>query len=379
MSSPVSIVDFQAFGVQVTPKTTWVFLNATDDAGRVGVGEASINADSAVVDVAKRYHGVVTAGPMKIDELEGALPFGTKPEAAFSSALIAAAMDLLGQAEGIPLSSMLGGTQRSAIRAYANINRRTTDRTPHGFALSAKAAQEAGFDAFKIASFDGLLPAMTLAEARPYLDAGIAAAEAVRTEIGDAARLMIDCHWRMNAETAAWAIDALAATKLHWLECPVPENADALDLLKSLRAQVNDQGVLLAGCESETLIAGFRPFLDVGAYDVMMPDVQYAGGPAEMMRIAQVFADHGVGFSPHNPKGPIAHAHALHISAAVKDFHMLEVQFDETPLFSQLVGDAVPDVRESAFPALTSPGLGITIDQAVASGLKVTAAFPERH
>jgi galactonate dehydratase len=379
MSSTVSIVDFQVFGVQVTPKTTWVFLNATDDTGHIGVGEASINADSAVVDVAKRYHGVVTAGPMKIDELEGALPFATKPEAAFSSALIAAAMDLRGQAEGIPLTSMLGGAQRNTIRTYANINRRTLDRSPHGFAASAKAAQEAGFNAFKIASFDGLLPAMTLAEARPYLDAGVAAAVAVRTEIGDAARLMIDCHWRMNAKTAAWAIDALAATKLHWLECPVPENADTLDLLKSLRAHVNDQGVLLAGCESETLIAGFRPFLDAGAYDVMMPDVQYAGGPAEMMRIAEVLEDYGVEFSPHNPKGPIAHAHALHISAAVKGFHMLEVQFDETPRFSQLVGGTLPNASDSAFPVLTSPGLGITLDQAAASGLKITAAFPERR
>ena len=379
MSKAVNIVNFEIFGVEITSKTIWVFLNATDDEDRIGVGEASINADQAVIEVAKRYHRLVTAGPRKIGELEAALPFGTKPEAAFSSALIAAAMDLKAQAEGVPLSAKLGGAQRDKIRAYANINRRTIDRTPGGFAESAAKAKAAGFNAFKIASFDNLLPTMKLAEAKPYLEAGVIVAETVRAEVGDAARLMIDCHWRMNAETAAWAIDALAATKLHWLECPVPENLDTLALLKSLRSKVNNQGVLLAGCESETLIAGFQPFLDAGAYDVMMPDVQYAGGPAEMMRIAAVLEERGVEFSPHNPKGPIAHAHALHISAAANDFHMLEVQFDETPLFDQLVAGTSPTATDSAFPVLNAPGLGVSLDRAVVSGLKITAAFPERQ
>jgi hypothetical protein len=39
----------------------------------------------------------------------------------------------------------------------------------------------------------------------------------------------------------------------------------------------------------------------------MMPDVKYAGGLAEMLRIGAALAAHGVEVSPHNPSGPVSH------------------------------------------------------------------------
>jgi galactonate dehydratase len=71
----------------------------------------------------------------------------------------------------------------------------------------------------------------------------------------------------------------------------------------------------------------------MGLYDVVMPDVKYAGGLAECLRIAELAARHGVAVSLHNPSGPVCHAHSIHLSAALQTEERLEYQHGETPLF----------------------------------------------
>ena len=87
---------------------------------------------------------------------------------------------------------------------------------------------------------------------------------------------------------------------------------------------------------------GFAPFLQAEVYDVMMPDVKYAGGLMEMIGLSKTMAESGVEFSPHNPSGPISHAASLHVAAAAVNFTMLECQFDETPWFDRLRGTPLP-------------------------------------
>ena len=72
------------------------------------------------------------------------------------SAIEQSLWDLQGQALGVPCYQLFGGRLRPRVRQYANINRMTTDRTPAGFARSAEQAAAAGFDALKMAPFDGM-------------------------------------------------------------------------------------------------------------------------------------------------------------------------------------------------------------------------------
>jgi galactonate dehydratase len=91
----------------------------------------------------------------------------------------------------------------------------------------------------------------------------------------------------------------------------------------------------------------------------MMPDVKYAGGPDEMMRIAALFGRFGVAFSPHNPSGPICHIHSLHICAALGASDLLEHQFDETPLFDAVIaGGLAKSSCGYATPDWDRAGLG---------------------
>ena len=110
-----------------------------------------------------------------------------------------------------------------------------------------------------------------------------------------------------------------------------------------MRAKANARGVRLAGCESMTALEAFRPFLDAGAYDAIMPDVKYAGGLAEMLRIGDEARRRGVMCSPHNPTGPIAHLASVHVAMVLDDCPFLEFQYGESALFFELCDRDIPD------------------------------------
>src|SRR6185437_5452 len=202
-------------------------------------------------------------------------------------------------------------------------------RSPHGFAASARDALAAGFTAVKIAPFDEVVPG----ENRPgTIDFGLARIAAVRDAVGTGRHLLVDCHWRLTEAQAEVVIRFAAGQAVYWVECPLPETEDNLPALVRLRRLANAQQVRLAGCEQGIGMAGFEGFLKAGAYDAMMPDVKYVGGLGQVMRLSERFADHGVGFSPHNPTGPVCHAASLQVCAAAPNLDRLEMQFDETPL-----------------------------------------------
>ena len=94
----------------------------------------------------------------------------------------------------------------------------------------------------------------------------------------------------------------------------------------------------------------------------MMPDVKYAGGPDEMLRLASLFEQYRIKFSPHNPTGPMCHAHSLHICAVLDSCDLLEHQFDETPLFKQVIECGIPET-EGGVASLdwSRPGLGVEL------------------
>jgi galactonate dehydratase len=361
--------------LRVTPKTVWSFLAVGTSDGGTGIGEATLAGDEDLVAEATAAHFPAIAGTGIDDpeEVFSRLPFGTLPEAAYASALMQALYDLKGQAEGKTVSDLLGGRKRDEVRVYANINRRTIDRTPAGVAASATDAVRAGYTAIKIAPFDGLDPGMPPEEALPMVAAGVERIAALRDAVGPGIPVMVDCHWRFTEDLARHALDRLAGLDLHWFECPLPETQATISAIARLRAAANERGILLAGLEKNILWAGFRPFIEAAAYDVVMPDVQYAGGPAEMLRIGEMLTRNGTVFSPHNPTGPVAHAATLQVCGAASDIGMLETQFDETPLFAALAGNPAAALRDGAMEVPDIPGLGITLDPAIVRSLEITS------
>lgn len=188
---------------------------------------------------------------------------------------------------------------------------------------------------------------------------------ALRDAIGPAARLMVDCHWRFDEATAVRTLRALAPARLHWFECPLPKAPAHWPTLRRIRAAAREQGVLLTAAETQVGVAAFQTLFDEALYDVVMPDVKYCGGPREMLLIAQRAAEAGVQFSPHNPTGPICSQHSLHVAAVAPACDMLELQFDESPLFDSLVSLRNSTLFDGKLIVPSSQGLGSVIDEAV--------------
>lgn len=350
--------------IQAAPATRWILVTLTGAGGGVGYGEASLNGQEDAVLAAFKVRAGSLVGS-DAETLPGKIAGWTLPtlaDAAAASALDQAAWDLSARQSGMTLAAALGGARRQAVGVYANINRRTRDRSPAGFVASAVVAREAGHAAFKIAPFDEADPGRCArGEGREAVTPGLARIEAVRAAIGDR-RLMVDCHWRLDVRTAAYVIDAAAALGLYWVECPLPETPENLAAIRALRERANRHGVKLAGCETMVREEGFRPFLDAGAYDVIMPDVKYAGGLRAVLALEEQAMRAGTAISLHNPTGPVCHAASLHVSAALHDPDLLEMQFDETPLFEALQSTAVPAARGGAIDLPTEAGLGLQLD-----------------
>jgi galactonate dehydratase len=303
----VKLVSVRPVCARVTPRTTWVFARVTAEDGSVGWGEGSLEGRAAEVATA-----IAAFRP-------GPLP-GHLAGAAAYSAVEQATWDLKARRAGLALAELLGGAKRSRVPLYANINRGTADRTPAGFAARAAEAAALGFGAIKIAPFD-------------KMDEGYARIAAAVQAIGGRAELQVDCHWRFGEEKAREALAECARLGVTWFECPLPETPENFAAIKRLRARANAAGMRLAGAEQFIGTEGFRPLLEMGLYDVVMPDVKYAGGLAECLRIAELAARHGVAVSLHNPSGPVCHAHSIHLSAALQTEERLEYQHGETPLF----------------------------------------------
>jgi galactonate dehydratase len=354
--------------VRITPKTCWSFIRLYTHDGLVGEGEATLMGQEAgVLAAAERLVPLALRGAAP--DAPGSFARQHAPAdieaASVVSALDQALWSVHAQRCGQSLAQALGA-RRMQVPVYANINRRTGLRTPEGFAASACAAMAAGYQAFKLAPFDAVSTAVCAqGQGLQAMRSGLACVAAVREAVGPGARVMVDCHWRFDEATARQLNEAAARLGVYWIECPLPEVPDNIPALVRLRQQANALGMLQAGLEMGIGWDSFRPYCEAGAYDVVMPDIKYAGGIHQMQAISAGCVALGIQVSPHNPSGPICHAASLQVSATLDAFDMLERQFDESPLFDALVHAPFGPVVDGSTMLPAGSGLGVALDEAV--------------
>lgn len=320
---------------RISDKTVWSFVRVQSACGLVGWGEATVNGKTAEIAAEVALQHARLAGA-EVDVGLQAMPLTVgKWGWAVVSAIDQAVWDILAQRDGSSLRDLLGGSRRDHVAIYANINRGTIDRSPEGFAATAGAAAAAGFEAIKMAPFDDLTPEIAAsAEGAKLIRAGLDRIAGAYAAIGGRARLQVDCHWRFTPQTAADTLREATRIGITWFECPLPETAENIPAVRRLRGIANDGGVQLAGLEENSTLASFLPWVD--AYDVMMPDVKYAGGLTELFRIADALREAGVDVSLHNPTGSVCHAVSLQVTAAMPEGLPLEMQWGESDLLFDL-------------------------------------------
>lgn len=360
------IRDFTLWPVRATSRTVWLVVQLHTDSGISGLGEASdafgfayttvaqaremqqalatfvaILKDRSALDIA---HYRKTAGP-----LAGS---GGLLAATAYSAIEQALWDLAGQILGVPTNALFGGTVRGSMPLYANINRATTDRSPAGFAASARRAVAEGYRALKAAPWDGY-PRITA-------DHGIACTHAIREAVGPSIDLMVDAHSNFTVEEAVRVAKRLEPAQLQWYEEPIAPSKVAETVAIARRIHQP-----MAGGEMLFGVSGFLPLCREKAVGVIMPDVKHCGGLLSMTHIAAMAAAHGVVVAPHNPSGPVATVATLHATAGLPNCEILEVQWGEVDWRGELVGP--PErITEGQIEIPKRPGFGISWNQQLA-------------
>ena len=356
--------------LHVSAKTNWSFVRVETDSGLVGWGECSLNGwEPLQREYCLRFAAELTGRRViSVADAEAACALhlhspGSLIEHSVKSATEQALLDVLAQHQGVPVWQLFGDAQRSSVEVYANINRATQPRTPEGFAASARNAIAAGFRSVKLAPFDGVLPVNAETEAGAQLiEAALARIRAVREAVGFDVKVMVDCHWRLTPKTSRYVLDVLRDINLHWLECPISEQPQWHTDIRAIRDYANAQGVRLAGAEMQAEVEGFRPFIERGLYDTIMPDAKYCGGIGALLRISALAANHDVQSAPHNPTGPICNLASLHACVAGTGCDFLELQVGESELFRSAVHGAVPRFAVGRYDIPMLAGIGAAVD-----------------
>lgn len=353
--------------VTATHRTTWVFAELADGEGAVTTVEITLGDRSA--QVAEVLAELVTAlrACERAGELQVAEQLGLTPERLERDVVLATAVSALRTAvtqldaarAGNSLHRFLGADATGSVELYANINRglHATDRTPADFARAADRAAQGGFRSIKCAPFDEVSAAFPPDRILSAASPGLARVRAVRSAIGPAARLLVDCHSRFTAATASAIAAELAQAGVGWFEEPVQPRTAAAELAEIARKTP----IPVAGGESGYGAALFDRLLAAGAVSVIMPDIKHCGGVAEAVRAGRSARRRGGGFSLHSPSGPISLLASAHATAAVPGALPLEHAVDEADWRRALL---IPAERIDNGCLLLPPeaGLGATLD-----------------
>ncbi len=144
------------------------------------------------------------------------------------------------------------------------------------------------------------------------------------------------------------------------MEEPIPaENIEAYKLI------TDSTTTPIAVGENQYLAYGFRRMLEIGAVDIVMPDLQKTGGLGEGQRIANLANLYYTPFAPHMVASFLGAMASCHVCASVPNFLILEWQsyFHTDPMFKEIVKYDGEWVKDSFITISEKPGIGVEINE----------------
>ncbi|HET7767141.1 MAG TPA: mandelate racemase/muconate lactonizing enzyme family protein [Chloroflexota bacterium] len=359
------------------PRFVWVLIHT--DVGLVGLGEVGHHAGAAaevVHEYAERF--LLGADASRIDHLWTTIyqamtitaPAGSELRAL--AAIEVALWDIAGQAMGQPIYRLLGGASRETIPIYNTcigvdpIPDRQRFHDDAG-SLAAELLDE-GYGCMKIWPFDPYARKshgqyLSLRD----LEAGLGPVRSIRERVGDAMGVAIELHGYWNLPCAIQIARALEPYKVQWVEEAIsPE---------SVKAQAEFAAVCPAPVVSGERIYtrfGLRGLLELGAAQIVNPDLTWTGGIGELKRMAAMAEAYRRPIKPHNEGGPVHHAACAHVAANVPSLYLLEtIRYNTRHVFPQLV-ERLPELArvegELRLALPEGPGLGVRLKGEILEG-----------
>ncbi|MBM3847023.1 MAG: mandelate racemase/muconate lactonizing enzyme family protein, partial [Verrucomicrobia bacterium] len=263
------------------------------------------------------------------------------------SAVDIALWDLVGQHLGQPIYNVLGGRNRDRIPVYNTCvsSGKYDDLDAWSGGRAGELAQSIlreGIRAMKLWPFDQFGPTLSgpsrLKE--PYvvwgaktaagilghsidnedLKRGVAIVEDIRRAVGDKMSIAIEGHARWDLPSATRIAAALAPYDIFWLEeIMPPDNVDAYVRLKSTTR--------IPICQSERVFTrfNFRPWIEKGALDIVMPDFSWGGGLTEGRKVCSLADTYFLPVTSHDTIGPVALWAAAHLMLHIPNALIMEI------------------------------------------------------
>ena len=264
------------------------------------------------------------------------------------SAVDCALWDLKGKWAAAPVYRLLGGPTRSSIPAYASALGYAID--PARAAARARELVRKGFRATKWFFRDGP------ADGPDGMVRNVELVRALREAVGPEVDLMLDCWMSWDVPYTVRMAERLEEYEPRWLEEPVLP--DKVASYAEIRRRV---AIPIAGGEHEYTRWGLKALMDAEAVDVLQPDVYWAGGISELLKICAIASTYDLPVVPHGHSVP-ATAHLI-ASQPANVCPLLEylVKWNELNQFF-LQAPLMP--RDGMVTLPDTPGLGMELDEA---------------
>ena len=318
-----------------------LMVEITTDKGLKGYGLGGGGlAASLIIDRHIRYF-VLDQDPLDVDSIWDDLYhvtsiYGRRGLVIYAlSGIDLALWDLCGKILDMPVCRLITDQPKLVVPAYAT-------------GTDAKSYADQGFAACKIPLRNG--PSQGDIGFSENLEIVRCARQAIPKNV----ELMVDIYLRWDVDYTLRFAEVTSDLGLKWIEEPIA--LDNYEGMAELVQQVEDTWIVSG--EHEFTRYGFRELLRWQAADMIQPDISWAGGFGECLRIAFEAAEIGIPTWPHQAGTPWG----LHLIACLPMFCMAETfglsqQTVENELFRLLR----PTPDNGCFSLTDAPGFGLEI------------------
>lgn len=300
----------------VAPKTNYVKIST--DEGICGWGEPVVEGrrGSVAAAVLELKPLLLGKNPENIEDLfylmyRGNFYKGGPVLMSAISGVEQALWDIKGKAYQKPVYQLIGGAAKEKQRVYAWVH----GDTPEELGEAAKRRLKQGYRYIKTC----------VTHQMEWIDSNSAITKAgdmmggIRDAVGDQLEVGVDFHGRVHKSMAAKMMKEMEQYNVLFVEEPVlPGNEEALIELHRVANIPIATGERLFGRWD------FKRILQLGAVDIIQPDLSHAGGIWEVRKIAAMAEAFDVAVAPHCPLGVIAFSACLHLDVATPNSFVQE-------------------------------------------------------
>ncbi|MDQ6603152.1 MAG: mandelate racemase/muconate lactonizing protein [Chloroflexota bacterium] len=335
-------------------RMTSTFVHIETDAGMTGIG-GPITPDQAFIIKQSMEHYLLGADPLAIerlwDVLYRAAVHGRKGvEMMAISAIDCALWDLKGKWANVPVYVLLGGPVRETLPAYASALGYGLD-TDRATAVTKEIVGK-GFTATK------WFPRWGPADGRAGIAKNVELMRTLREAAGPDVDIMIDAWMSWDVPYTLAMAERFAEYQPRWIEEPVLP--DKIASYASITAKIG-HGIAVSGAEHEYTRWGIHQLMQANAMHVYQPDIYWAGGISELLKIAALASVYDVQLIPHGHSTP-ATANFLY-AQPVTLCPMLEYLIKWNTIHQWFLKNPV-EPQNGFIPLPTLPGIGMELDDA---------------